>query len=198
MKKHLPLSLFVAFLFVAPCASAQSWGSDHVNVGVYGNFLRVSDTDISLGGIGARVSVNIMPKIQLEAESGYNFAESYSSGFSDFNGTISVSRSQVRTLDGLFGPKVYKNRGPVRLFATVKGGFINVNSSTSPAVTFGAVNSQFQAANGTNTYAVFYPGGGAEAFWGPFGLRVDVGDELVFGNSTHNNLRVSFGPTIRF
>lgn len=190
--------LFVPFLFVTPCAFAQHWGSDHINVGLYGNFFRVSDTDISLGGVGARVSVNVLPKIQLEAESAYNFAEAYFSGFSDFNGTVTTSRSQLRTLDGLFGPKFYTNKGPVRLFATVKGGFINTNVSTSPAVTFGAINTQFQSANGTNTYALFYPGAGAEAFWGPFGVRVDIGDEVIFGNRTRNNLRVSFGPTIRF
>jgi hypothetical protein len=49
-----------------------------------------------------------------------------------------------------------------------------------------------------NLNAVFYPGGGAEAFWGPIGLRLDVGDEMYFNNGAHNNLRVTFGPTIRF
>lgn len=197
MRKCGYLFLALTLLWFAPRASAQS-GSDHIDVGIYGNFLRVSDTGIDLAGIGARVSLNIMPRVQLEAESGYNFAEAYSSGFSDFNGSVHTSRSQLRTLDGLFGPQILMNKGPVRLFATVKGGFFNANVSTSPAVTFGAVNSQFESANGTNTHAVFYPGGGAEAFWGPFGVRVDIGDEVIFGNSAHNNLRVTFGPTIRF
>ncbi|MGH9562058.1 MAG: hypothetical protein ACRD3S_11450, partial [Terracidiphilus sp.] len=172
--------------------------SDHINVGVYGNFFRLSDSDIDLGGVGARLSVNLMPRVQLEAESAYNFEAAYSQGFSDNNGTVTVSRSHVRSLDWLFGPKIYTNKGPVRLFATAKGGFINFNLSTSPSVTIHAVSSTFQGINGTNTYGVFYPGGGAEAFWGPFGVRVDVGDEMFFNNGAHNNLRVSFGPTIRF
>ena len=109
-----------------------------------------------------------------------------------------MSTSHVRSLDGLFGPKMYTNKGPVRLFGTVKGGFINFNLATSPAVTIQTVSSTFQGINGTNTYGVFYPGGGAEAFWGPIGLRVDVGDEIFFNNGAHNNLRVSFGPTFRF
>lgn len=139
-----------------------------------------------------------MPRVQLEAESAYNCEAAYTQGFSDANGTVSVSRSHVRTLDGLFGPKIYTNKGPVRLFATAKGGFINFNLATSPAVTLQTVNGAFQGINGANTYGVFYPGGGAEAFLGPIGLRVDVGDEIFFNNGAHNNLRVSAGPTIRF
>jgi hypothetical protein len=45
---------------------------------------------------------------------------------------------------------------------------------------------------------VFYPGGGAEAFLGPIGFRLDVGDEIYFNDRAHHNLRVTFGPTIRF
>jgi hypothetical protein len=196
MKRSVYL-LFV-ILAAAPGLLAQDWGSDHINAGVYGNFFRVSDSQIDLGGVGARFSVNVMPKVQLEAESSYNFDEEFSQGFSDATGTLVVSRSQVRTLDGLFGPKIYSNRGPVRIFATVKGGFINFNLNNSPAVTLQTVQSTFQNLNGVNTFGVFYPGGGAEAFWGPIGLRVDVGDEMFFHNGAHNNLRVSIGPTIRF
>ena len=195
---RIVLYLFLAILCFAPASFAQARGSNHINVGIYGNFFRVSDTAIDLGGVGARVSVNIMPKIQLEAESAYNFAEFYNSGLSDFDGTLTVSQSHVRTLDGLFGPKVYTNKGPFRIFGTVKGGFMNVNLSTSAPVTIQEFTSQFQPGNGVNTYAVFYPGGGAEAFCGPFGVRVDIGDEILFANGTHNNLRVSFDPTIRF
>ena len=65
-------------------------------------------------------------------------------------------------------------------------------------MTIQTVSSTFQGLRGSNIYGVFYPGGGAEAFWGPFGLRVDVGDEMFFNNGAHNNLRVSFGPTFRF
>lgn len=196
MKRFLYLMLAIPFFTSG--LSAQSWGSDHINVGVFGNFLRQSDTGIDLGGVGARLSVNVMPRIQLEAESSYNFEAAYSQGFNDSNGTVTLTRSHVRTLDGLFGPKLYTNKGPVRLFGTLKGGFINFNLATSPAVTIQTVGNTFQGLNGVNTFGVFYPGGGAEAFWGPFGLRVDVGDEMFFHNGSHNNLRVSFGPTIRF
>lgn len=192
------LCLLLVVLAFAPGLLAQSNFSDHINVGVFGNFLRISDSQIDLGGVGARVSVNVMPRLQLEVESAYNFEEGFSQGFSDATGTLSVSRSQIRTLDGLFGPKMYTNKGPVHLFGTLKGGFINFNLETSPAVTLQTVQSTFQNLHGVTTFAAFYPGGGAEAFWGPIGLRVDIGDEMFFHNGSHNNLRVSIGPTIRF
>jgi hypothetical protein len=184
------LYLVLASSFFVPGAFAQSWGSDHINVGVYGNLFRIGDSQTDLAGVGARFSINIRPKIQLEAESSYNFAQAYSQGFSDSNGTVSVSRTHIRTLDGLVGPKIYTNKGPVRLFATVKGGFTNINLENSAPVTFGSVGSTFEGLSGVNTFGVFYPGGGAEAFWGPFGLRVDVGDEIFFNNGAHNKLRL--------
>jgi len=45
---------------------------------------------------------------------------------------------------------------------------------------------------------VFYPGGGLEGHLGPVGLRWDIGDEMYFNSGTHHNLRMAFGPYIRF
>jgi hypothetical protein len=36
------------------------------------------------------------------------------------------------------------------------------------------------------------------AYIGFLGLRADIGDEISFANGAHNNLRVTFGPYIRF
>jgi hypothetical protein len=185
-----------AFLLV-PGAFAQEI-HDHVNVGVFGNYVRLSDGSLNLGGVGARASFNVLPVVQFEAESSYNFEQTIVTGFnSSPNGSTSFSRTNVRMLDGLFGPKLATNRGPVRLFVTAKGGFMNFNISNSP-VTPGTVGNAFSNLRGSNVYGVFYPGGGAEAFWGPIGLRVDIGDEIYFNDGGHNNLRISFGPTIRF
>jgi len=49
-----------------------------------------------------------------------------------------------------------------------------------------------------NVDAALYPGGGIEAFLGPFGLRAEVGDEIIFVNGAHHNWKISFGPQIRF
>jgi len=44
----------------------------------------------------------------------------------------------------------------------------------------------------------FYPAGGIEGFIGPAGLRLEVGDGIYVNNGNYNNLRVTFGPHIRF
>lgn len=194
MKRFLYLLALASFF--APNIVAQSL--DHINVGVYGNFFRLSDSDINLGGLGARVSVHVFPLVMLEAESGYNFESAFSQGFNDSNGTVTVSRTHVRSLDGLVGPRVNVPFRTFHLFVTAKGGFINFNLNSNPAVTINTVSSAFRGLNGTNTFGVFYPGGGGEAFWGPIGLRVDVGDEIFYNNGAHNNLRLSLGPVIRF
>jgi hypothetical protein len=199
VKRFLYVSLAVSLLLIVPSARAQGLGeSEHVNVGVLGNFIRLSDGSLNMAGIGARFSVNIAPVVQLEAESAYDFEQGFSRGFTDSTtGTVSIERTNLRVLDGLFGPKLQTNKGPVRLFATAKGGFMNFNVSHAPA-TFSTVGNAFENLRGSNIYGVFYPGAGLEAFWGPIGLRLDVGDEMFFRNGAHNNLRVSFGPTIRF
>jgi hypothetical protein len=192
------LFLAVMLLCLTPRLFAQSSADDHVHLGVYGNLFRLSDSRITLGGVGGRVSIKVWSKVQLEAESAYNFDQVFSQGFSDSTGTLTVSRTHVRVLDGLFGPKVFTNKGPVRLFGVLKGGFINFNLTSSPAVTIQTVNSAFQGLNRSNIFGVLYPGGGAEAFWGPIGVRIDVGDEIFFHSGTHHNLRASFGPVLRF
>jgi hypothetical protein len=189
--------LAVLLSFFAPGLFAQSL-LDHINVGVYGNYFQLHDSSIDLAGVGARVSFRLFPMVQLEAESAYNFEAAYSQGFNDANGTLTLARTHVRSLDGLIGPKFYIPWGHVRFFVTGKGGFINFNLNNNPAVNVNTVATTFQGLNGSNVFGVFYPGGGAETFWGPVGLRVDVGDEIFYNNGAHNNLKVSFGPFIRF
>jgi hypothetical protein len=48
------------------------------------------------------------------------------------------------------------------------------------------------------THLAFYPGGGFEGFFGPIGIRAEIGDEIYLNNGTYNNMRVAVGPTIRF
>ena len=196
--KHFLFFALAIFMFV-PGAFGQSTGEgDHINVGIFGNFLRLNDADLNMAGVGGRVSLNVLPLVQFEAETAYDFDQAFTEGFTTgTTGTVSTRRTNVRVLDALFGPKIETNRGPVRLFVTAKGGFMNFNISNSPA-TVGTFTNTFANLHGSNLYGTFYPGAGAEAFWGPFGLRVDVGDEVFFNNGAHNNLRVSFGPTIRF
>ena len=191
MKRILPL-FFLALMAMAPAALAQ----DHLDLGAYGDFFRLNDENINFGGLGARVSVNVDPWLQIEAEMTYDFARSFGETFSN-GSTVSVVDSNVRLLHGLVGPKLQTNKGPVRLFITAKGGFVNFMFDNRPP-SFDTFTSSVGALRTNNVNGVFYPGAGGEAFLGPIGLRLDVGDEIYFRHSARNNLRISFGPTIRF
>jgi hypothetical protein len=78
-----------------------------------------------------------------------------------------------------------------------KGGGDDFMFSSAP-VTFSTFASSFSRLRTDNLVGVVYAGGGIEAYLGPIGLRIDVGDEIYFQSGAHNNLRVTFGPSIRF
>ena len=176
-----------------PAYRSPGSGSDHVELGVFGEFYNWSQPGTNLAGVGARAGFNVAPRLQLEAEMSYDFDQVFTEGFND--GTL--ARTNVRRLDGLFGPKVQLNRGPVRLFLTAKGGGTCFGFNPH-GVTFGNFGSTVGDLRASDVTAEFYPGGGVEAFLGPIGFRVDVGDEMYFTNDIHHNLRLTVGPTIRF
>lgn len=193
--RRILYGLIVLGLF-SPVVAAQGYSADHAEFGVYADYFRLSQTGTNLGGVGARLSVNANPYIQLEAQMAYDFEQGFTEGFTPSGGTLFVQRSDLRLLHGLFGPKL-QTRGPVRLFVTAKGGFDNFGFSNAPA-TPGTFTSTVSNLRSDNWNAVFYPGGGVEAYLGPVGLRLDVGDEMYFNSGAHHNLSVTFGPTIRF
>ena len=193
--KRLALSAFLVLCFASPSfIFAQALKSDHVEVGVFADYFRVDRTDPSLNyaGVGGRLAFNLRPSAQIEAEMAYDFDRSYNNPFNDG----SIVPSQTHILHGLFGPKFQTGSGPFRFFVTGKVGVISftTNTQTAPA---GFKSALGALGNGDAKFAV-YPGGGVEGFMGPVGLRLEVGDDIYFDNGARNNLRVSFGPTIRF
>jgi hypothetical protein len=190
------LYFFTAILLIAPATFAQEEGLDHVEFGAFAHYFRLTPTNTNFAGAGGRFGVNVTGHVQIEAEMSYDFNRVFTETYSDTSGTVSTFRSNIRILDGLFGPKV-QTRGPVRLFATVKGGFINFRFDPVPSVVSGFTSS-VEDLRDNNVDGVLYPGGGVEGFFGPIGLRLDVGDEIYFNNGAHSNLAVGFGPTIRF
>lgn len=175
---------------------AQS-SEDHVEIGVFADYLRLSETtpNINFLGVGGRAGFNVRSNIQIEAEMSYDFRRDFTSTFSNGFTTTTV-RTHLRPLTGLFGPKFETSGGAVRAFVTGKLGFVNFSTTNSGALP-GFTGSLSGITTG-DTKVALYPGGGLEAFLGPFGLRVEAGDEIYFANGGHNNLRVTFGPTFRF
>jgi hypothetical protein len=193
------ISLFIVlfgFSFI-PTAQAQYREQEHVELGAYVDYFHLQATSTDFAGLGGRLGFDVAPHAQLEAEMSYDFNQVFSEGFTNpSTGGVSVAKSNLRVVHGLFGPK-FQTGGPVRLFVTVKGGFDAFRFDNRPA-TFNTFGSTVQNLRTDNVNGVLYPGAGVEAFLGPIGLRLDVGDEIYFANGAHNNLRISFGPTIRF
>lgn len=209
MKRFLFFLLVTSGLVLAvqPAARAQE-ALNHAEIGIFGDYFRLGATQgpalagsgaTAFGGVGARVSVNTSRRWQIEAEMNYDFAESFTEGFTSPGTTagFATSRSTLRILHGMAGPKFQTGGGPVRLFLTVKGGADDFMFSNAP-VTFSTFTSSVAGLRASSVDGVLYPGGGLEAFLGPIGLRIDVGDEIYFESGPHNNLRIAIGPTIRF
>ena len=123
MKRFLFLLIVTGgFVFaVQPAARAQE-ALNHVEIGIFGDYFRLGATQgaalagtgaTALGGAGARLSVNVRRRWQIEAESNYDFAESFSEGFTGPGGTVEgFNTSTVRVLHGLAGPKFQTGQRP--------------------------------------------------------------------------------------
>jgi len=187
----------LVLLAVCLCSPALFAQSDHVEVGIFADYFNLSRTtpNINYVGVGARAGFNVHPNVQIEAEMSYDFDRNFTSVFSDGINTQFV-RSHTRPLHALFGPKFQTGAGPFRAFATFKVGFVNFGT-TNDNVPNGFVGALGGVTSG-NTRPAIYPGVGVEGFWGPFGLRLDGGDDMYFDHGTQNNLKVTFGPVFRF
>jgi len=207
MKRFFLFLMTCGLLFaVLPTVRAQD-NANHVEIGIFGDYFRLGETKgpslagtgaTSFGGVGARVSINLSRRWQIEPEMNYDFAASFSEGFTGPAGTTAgFSTSTLRILHGMIGPKIQTGGGAFRAFLTVKGGADNFMFSSAP-VTFSTFTSSVAGLRANSVVGMVYPGGGIEAYLGPIGLRIDAGDEIYFQNGAHNNLRITVGPSIRF
>ena len=194
--KRLGWLVFIASCFV-PLASAQSL--DHIEAGVFADYFRIASTDTNQVGLGARLGFHIAPNTKLEAEMAYDFGKAFTEQFNPppGGGEVGFQRTHLKILHGEIGPKFELGHGAFRPFLTVKGGFTNF-SLDSRAASFDGFSSAVQGLRDDNMNPVLYPGGGVEAHAGPIGIRLDIGDEIYFNHGAHNNLRLAFGPFIRF
>ena len=190
--RRIALLFLLCGVVAVPCV----FGQDQLTVGAYADYFRLSQTNTNFGGVGARLGVGLGHRLMLEGEMSYDFDQTFTEDF--INGaSITVTRSNVRLLHGLFGPKVSLGHSNFHPFVTLKGGFLNTRFDPAPA-TVGSFFSSVGNLRSQDVMGALYPGGGLEGRIGPIGLRLDVGDEIYFNHGAHNNLRVAFGPYIRF
>jgi hypothetical protein len=190
--KRIALFLFLA-AWLVPLASAQ----DHFQVGAYGDYFRISQTNTNLAGLGGRAAIKVFPHVMFEGEMSYDFEQAFTEHCLSTGCTVTVANSNLKVLHGLAGPKIIGGHGRFRPFLMVKGGVINFRLDPRPASFTGFVSSVDNLRN-NNVSGVLYPGGGFETHLGPFGLRLEAGDEIYFAGGTHHNARVAVGPFLRF
>ena len=197
-------TMFVGIAALSLTMSAMSLyaqENDHGEIGVYGDYFRLSAAgNTNYAGVGGRVGFNVAPRVQLEAQMAYDFEQTFSTttttALSPTTFVTIVQRSSGTLLHGLFGPKVVLGTEHARLFGTVQGGFLRFGASNgSPGSGF--VNSVTNFGD-SSTNGALYPGGGAEFYLGPIGIRVDAGDFIYWNAGPHHNLVVKFGPQIKF
>lgn len=194
MRKISFFAVLATILMLAPAIFAQ----DNGEVGVFADYTRLGTgggNALNFVGVGARLGFNVHPNLAFEAEGSYDPNRAYSYTTSS-GGVFSTFNSNLHIGQAMFGPKLQFGTGAFRAFVTVKGGLITFRGGNPSFI--GTVN----AIPTGDTDAVLYPGGGVEAFAGPIGLRLDVGDEIYFAGSNaggaHHNLKVSLGPHFRF
>lgn len=198
--RRFVLSAVIVLCFASPryiFAQAAKGGGDHVEVGAFVDYFHLDRTSPALNyaGLGGRLAFNLRPSAQIEAEMAYDFDRSYTNVFT--NGiSQQLVPSKTHVLHALLGPKLQTGSGRFRLFATGKVGLISFTTNNQNP-TQGFKSALGAVGNGNEKFAL-YPGGGVEGFFGPIGLRLEVGDDIYFDNGARNNLRVTFGPTFRF
>lgn len=170
-----------------------------VEAGLLLDYLSVSQTQTNNFGLGGRLGFRVHHDLMLEGELAYDYGVNFQEAYSNIaNGNVTaIERTSIGVTQGLIGPKLQPARGHFRPFVTLKGGLVDFRLSPS-LVPYSSVVSTVFGIRDSNVNAALYPGGGAEATLGPLGLRLEFGDLIYFNQGGHNNLRITFGPILRF
>jgi len=114
--KRMALVILLCGFTAAPSVFAQ----DHAAVGVYADYFRLSQTDSNFAGVGIRAGFGVGRHVMLEAEMSYDFDQVFTENFNN-GGSVTVNRTNLRLLHGLFGPKVALGHSNFHPFVTLKG-----------------------------------------------------------------------------
>jgi hypothetical protein len=193
--RKIGLALLICFLVVTPSLFAQK----RLEAGVFLDYLDVSQTSTNNFGLGARFGYRVHRDFMLEGELAYDYGINFGETYRNIvNGNIAaIENTSMGVTHGLFGPKIQPSGGGFRPFITLKGGFVDFRLSPGLLPLSNAV-STLLGLRTSSWNAPIYPAAGVEAAIGPVGLRFEVGDEVYLNNGAHNNLRLTFGPIIRF
>lgn len=194
MRKPTLLLALAPFLLISfGCAQSR------LEAGVFLDSLSISETSTNNFGLGARLGYRVHRSVMLEGELAYDYGFNFNEAYRNLaDGNIAaIERTSIGLTHGLIGPKLQPSGGGFRPFVTLKAGFMDFRLTPSLLPDSG-VASAILGLRTSNVNAALYPAGGVEATLGPLGLRLEAGDELYFNDGPHNNLRITFGPILRF
>jgi hypothetical protein len=192
------VALTVAALLLCGSSSVL-YAQKRVEAGLLLEYLSVSQTNTNNFGVGGRLGYRIHRNVMMEGELAYGYGINFQEVYRNVtNGDVTaIARTSIGVTDGLFGPMLQPAHGHLRPFVTLKGGFIDFRLSPS-LIPYSSVVSTALGIRTSSVNATLYPGVGAEATLGPVGLRLEFGDAIYFNGGAHNNLRITFGPILRF
>jgi len=178
---------------------ATSFAQKHIEAGLFIDYLGISETGTNNFGLGGRFGYRIQHNVMLEGELAYDYGINFDETYRNITtGNISaIERTSIGVTHGLIGPKFQPRGGGFHPFVTLKAGFMDFRLSPS-LLPYSDVTSAIFGLRTSNLNAALYPAAGFEAALGPIGLRLEAGDELYFNSGAHNNLRITFGPILRF
>lgn len=194
------MKMLLAILTLLLCGSLyQARAQKRVEGGVFLDYLGVSQTKTDNFGLGGRIGFRVRRNVSAEAEFAYDYGVNFQEVYNDVaSGNVTaIEKTSIGVTQGLFGPRIQPARGHLRPFVTLKGGFIDFRLSPS-LLPYSGVTSAVLNIRDSNANAALYPGGGATATLGPLGVRLEFGDLIYFNQGAHNNLRITFGPILRF
>ena len=190
----------LTFAVLLLCGSPYTlYAQARVEAGLLFDYLSISQTNTNNFGLGGRLGYRIHRNLMMEGELAYGYGVNFQEAYSNVtNGDINaIERTSIGVTDGLFGPMLQPAHGHLRPFVTLKGGFIDFRLSPS-LIPYSSVVTAILGIRTSSLNATLYPGAGAEAVLGPVGLRLEFGDAIYFNDGAHDNLRITFGPILRF
>ena len=179
--------------------SSLSFAQQRMELGIFLDSLSISQTSTNNFGLGARFGYRIHRNVLLEGELAYDYGINFDEAYLNLStgNIVAIEHTSIGVTHGLFGPMLQRSSGHLHPYATFKGGFIDFRLSTS-LLPYSDIASTIFGLRTSNVNAALYPAAGIEATLGPLGLRLEGGDEMYFNSGARHNLRVTFGPVLRF
>jgi hypothetical protein len=189
----------IFFLVVSLITSSSLFAQGRMEAGIFLDYLSITQTSTNNFGLGGRFGYRVHPRVMFEGELAYDYGINFDEAYRNItNGNIAgIESTSIGVTHGLFGPMLEPAKGWFRPFATAKAGFVDFRLSPSLVPVSNTV-STILGIRASSLNAAIYPGGGIVVSAGPVGLRFELGDEIYFNHGGHNNLRITFGPIVRF